>query len=85
MALARLLYYRRLTGFQAAGFSVRIYAGASLEAGNVYAREASITTSSLRTAWSLFVGGDTPLGPLFLGYGRSEDRDRFYLTIGDRF
>jgi NTE family protein len=85
MALARLLYYRRLTGFQAAGFSVRIYAGASLEAGNVYAREASITTSNLRTAWSLFVGGDTPLGPLFLGYGRSEDRDRFYLMIGDRF
>ncbi|MEX1311935.1 MAG: patatin-like phospholipase family protein [Candidatus Sulfomarinibacteraceae bacterium] len=85
MALARLLYFRRLTGFQAAGFSVRIYAGASLEAGNVYAREEPITTSSLRTAWSLFVGGDTPLGPLFLGYGRSEDRDRFYLMIGDRF
>jgi NTE family protein len=85
LALARLLYYRRLTGFQAAGFRVRIYAGASLEAGNVYARGESITTSSLRTAWSLFVGGDTPLGPLFLGYGRSEDRDRFYLMIGDRF
>jgi len=85
MALARLLYYRRLTGFHAAGFSVRVFAGASLEAGNVYARDESITASSLRTAWSLFVGGDTPLGPLFLGYGRSEDRDRFYLTIGDRF
>jgi len=25
------------------------------------------------------------LGPVFLGYGRSEDRDRFYLAIGDRF
>jgi NTE family protein len=85
LALARLLYYRRLTGFRAAGFSVRVYAGASLETGNVFSRSESITASSLRTAWSLFVGGDTPLGPLFLGYGRSEDRDRFYLTIGDRF
>jgi len=85
MALARLLYYYRLTNFRAAGFRVQIYAGASLEAGNVYARDESITGSSLRTAWSLFVGADTPLGPVLLGYGRSEDRDRFYLSIGDRF
>jgi len=85
LALARLLYYYRLTNFRAAGFRVQLYAGASLEAGNVYAREESITGSSLLTAWSLFVGADTPLGPVFLGYGRSEDRDRFYLSIGDRF
>ncbi len=85
MALARLLYYYRLTNFHAAGFRVQLYAGASLEAGNVYTKNESITGSSLRTAWSLFVGANTPLGPIFLGYGRSEDRDRFYLTIGDRF
>lgn len=85
MALARLLYYYRLTNFRAAGFRVQLYAGASLEAGNVYARDESINGSSLRTAWSLFVGADTPLGPVLLGYGRSEDRDRFYLSIGDRF
>ena len=85
MALARLLDYYRLTEFRAAGFSVQLYAGASLEAGNVYAREESITGSSLLTAWSLFVGANTPMGPVFLGYGRTEDRDRFYLSIGDRF
>ena len=83
--MARLLYYYRLSNFRAAGFRVQVYAGASLEAGNVYAREESITGSSLLTAWSLFVGADTPLGPVFLGFGRSEDRDRFYLSIGDRF
>jgi len=85
IALARLLFYYRLTGFRAAGFSVRIYAGTSLEAGNVYAIDQPITGSSLLTGWSLFVGADTPLGPLFLGFGRTEDRDRFYLNIGDRF
>jgi len=85
IAFARLLYYYRLTGFQAAGFSVRIFAGASLEAGNVYAIDQSVTGSSLLSSWSLFVGADTPLGPLFFGYGRTEDRDRFYLNIGDRF
>jgi len=85
MALARLLFYYRLTGFHAAGFSVRIYAGTSLEAGNVYAIDQPITGSSLLIGWSLFVGADTPLGPLFFGYGRTEDRDRFYLNIGERF
>ncbi len=85
IALARLLYYYRVTDFRAAGFGVQLYVGASLEAGNVYARHEPITGSSLLTAWSLFIGSDTPLGPVYLGYGRSEDRDRFYFTIGDRF
>jgi NTE family protein len=85
LALARLLYYYRLTGFRAAGFSVQVYTGASLEAGNVYSIDDPITGSSLLTGWSVFIGADTPLGPLFLGYGRTEDRDRFYLNIGDRF
>jgi NTE family protein len=85
MALGRLLFYRRLTGFHAAGFSVRVYAGASLEAGNVYAKDESITGSSLLTGWSLFVGADTPLGPLYIGYGRTENRGRYYLAIGDHF
>lgn len=84
-ALARLGYYYHLTGFRAAGFSVQIYTGATLEAGNVYTIDEPITGSSLLTGWSVFIGADTPLGPLYLGYGRTEDRDRFYLNIGDRF
>jgi NTE family protein len=85
LAFGRLLYYHRITNVHAAGFSVRVFGGASLEAGNVYDKAEAITGSSLLTAWSLFVGADTPLGPLFLGYGRSEDRGRFYLAIGDHF
>lgn len=85
LALARLLTYRRLTGFAAAGVRVQVYAGLSVEAGNVYQLDEEITTSSLLTSWSLFVGADTPLGPFFLGYGRTEGRGRYYLSIGDRF
>ena len=85
LAFARLLYYHRITNIHAAGFSVKFYGGASIEAGNVYDKNEAITGSSLLTSWSLFVGADTPLGPLFLGYGRSEDRGRFYLAIGDHF
>ncbi|HSL19395.1 MAG TPA: patatin-like phospholipase family protein [Methylomirabilota bacterium] len=85
VALARLLAYRRLTGFRLAGINVRVYVGLSLEAGNVYGLDQAITGSSLETGWSAFLGADSPLGPLFLGYGRTDDRDRFYLVVGDRF
>ena len=85
IALARLLAYRRLTGFRAAGLQLDIYAGLSIEAGNAYGLEESITSSSLLSSWGLFIGADTPLGPFFLAYGRTEDRGRYYLAIGDRF
>jgi len=85
VALARIVAYRHLTGFRAAGINIRVYAGLSLEAGNVYGIDDAITTSSLDTGLGAFIGADTPAGPLYLGYGRSEGRDRFYLAIGDRF
>ncbi len=85
VALARLIAQQRLTGFRAAGIDVQVYAGLSLEAGNVYSVDDSLTASSLLTGFSAWIGAETPLGPLFLGYGRTESRDRFYLQIGDRF
>jgi NTE family protein len=85
LALGRIVGRYQLTGFRLAGFSFRVFAGLSLEAGNVYSQDESITGSSLRTAWGAFIGADTVLGPLYLGYGRTDDRDRFYLAIGDRF
>jgi NTE family protein len=37
-------------------------------------------------AGSIFIGGETFIGPVILAYGRAEgNRDRFYLAIGDRF
>ena len=42
-ALARLLVYRRLFSFDLAGARVRIFAGLSLEAGNVYFAGDSVT------------------------------------------
>ncbi|MEE4270666.1 MAG: hypothetical protein V2I67_03265, partial [Thermoanaerobaculales bacterium] len=85
VALARLLAYRRLTGFQVAGLGVDVYAGANIEVGNVYRIDESITASSLLTSWGVFVGADTPIGPVYLGYGRTEGRGRYYLAIGDHF
>ena len=69
-----------------AGMKIRIYAGLSLEAGNAYLAEDSITWGNMLKGFSVFVGGDTFVGPVILAYGRTDgNRDRIYLAIGDRF
>jgi NTE family protein len=86
VALARVLGYWRLLGIQFAGLGVRLYAGTSFEAGNVYSGDSPLTADSLRYGGSVWVGASTPLGPALLGWGLSEGgRDRFYILIGDRF
>jgi len=86
VALARLVGYRRLWQLGLAGIKLRFYAGASLEAGNTYFAEESVTWSSMLTSWSVFLGADTFLGPAILAYGHTEGgRDRVYLSIGATF
>ncbi len=78
--------YRRLWSLDLAGMKVGLYAGASLEAGNVYFADEPLTWDSLQSAWSLFVGADTFIGPAIIGYGHSEGgRNRVYFSIGHQF
>lgn len=81
-----LFYYYEIKGLSLGPIGNRLYAGMTFEAGNVYARDESITWDSLRYGGAIFAGAETPLGPAYLGWGWTEpDRDRFYLVIGDRF
>jgi NTE family protein len=81
-----LFYYYEIKGLSLGPIGNRLYAGMSLEAGNVYERDESITWESLRYGGAIFAGAETPLGPAYLGWGWTEpNRDRFYLVIGDRF
>ena len=86
IALARLVAYRRLLRFEAAGLQVKIYAGLSLEAGNAYFAGEDVSWGTMRKGGSIFIGGDTFIGPIIFAYGRIEgNRDRFYFAIGDKF
>ncbi len=87
MALARIVGYRRLVDLEIAGINVKVYAGASLEAGNAFLLDdTSFTWDTVITAGSIFVGADTFLGPAILAWGLSEGgRDRVYLAIGGSF
>lgn len=81
-ALARAVYYRRIGNADSA-MSIPLYVGGSLETGGYWSDRDDVRWGDMETAGSLFVGVDSFLGPIFLGYGRTEDgRDSFYLTFG---
>ncbi|MFN0183901.1 MAG: patatin-like phospholipase family protein [Aquabacterium sp.] len=44
-----------------------VFAGATVEGGNVFARPGDISLSQLRAGMSLFLGADTGIGPLYVG------------------
>ncbi|WP_262690160.1 patatin-like phospholipase family protein [Kordiimonas aestuarii] len=85
-----LVYYRRVNeGGIASLFGVPVYAGLSLEAGNTWNNRDDIAFRTLRYGGSLFVGADTPLGPLYLGsgYTRGQADDQFsaFMYLGQPF
>lgn len=80
--LTRAVYYRRF-GDASRLFSVPAYAGSSLELGNVWDERRDISVSSLIVAGSLFLGLDTPFGPMFLGYGLTDTQEStVFLNFG---
>lgn len=81
--LFRAVYYRRL-GDQGQLFSVPAYIGGSIESGAVYEHRADLfELDGLVLAGSLFVGIDSPFGPVVLAYGRNNDNaSSFYLNFG---
>ena len=65
------------------GSLVRTYAGGSLEYGNAWRQRGDVDVEDGIFAGSLFVGADTVLGPIYLGYGHAEAGNRaFYLMLG---
>jgi NTE family protein len=80
-ALARLIYLRRINDIQ----MFKGYAGVSLELGNVWQDSGDIFNKSI-VAGSAFIGTDTPVGPVYLGYGHTNRGDwSLYLFLGPLF
>jgi NTE family protein len=82
IALGRVVYYRRLNDATQL-ISVPVYLGGSLEAGGIWDSREAINREDLIGAGSVFVGIDTFLGPMFLGFGHAEGgNNSFYLSFG---
>lgn len=82
MGLFTLAYYRRLNNID----FLPAYAGITLEAGNVWNYADDISFSDLRKSGSIFVGAETPLGPVYLAWGYSDNGDNtLYFYLGNPF
>lgn len=80
------VYYRKIgggTGFLA---QTPLYLGGTIEAGNVWNSHNDISLSDLRWSSSLFIGADSPLGPVYLGAGIGSDSQySAFLYVGQLF
>ena len=80
--LIDLTYMRRIVDIQ----YLKTYVGASLEQGNVWQDSKAMSFANTITAGSVFLGVDTPIGPLYFTYGHANTGDySFYIYLGPRF
>ena len=85
-ALGALLYRYRLLDNNFGAFSAPVYIGGSLERGGVWDERRDIGWESSIGAASIYLGIDSPLGPLYLAYGQAEGgKSSFYLSVGSAF
>jgi len=81
--LGQLIYYYEIAN--PTGLVDHVYAGGSLELGNVWDDSSEIWNDPI-IGGSLFLGVDTKLGPLYLAYAMAEGFDkRIYLYLGKTF
>ncbi len=85
IALMRAVYYRRLTPRSYLPLDFPLYLGASVERGRAWNNDNQFDSGYINAA-SVFLGFDTPLGPLNFSYGFNDDNQQaVYLNLGQTF
>jgi NTE family protein len=85
ISLMRAVYYRRLTPRSYLPLDFPLYAGGSLERGRAWNNDNEFDSGYINAA-SVFIGFDTPLGPLNFSYGFNDaDEQAVYLNLGQTF
>ncbi|VVM65237.1 Outer membrane protein assembly factor BamA [Pseudomonas fluorescens] len=85
ISLMRMVYYRRLTPRAYLPLDFPLYIGGSLERGRAWNNDNDFDSGYINAA-SIFLGLETPLGPLNLSYGaNSEQQKAVYLNLGHTF
>jgi NTE family protein len=77
-----LAYYRRIGDL--ALFPA--FAGVSMELGNVWQTRSEVSTHNSIFGASLWAGVQTPVGPVYVAYGRTDEKSSaFYVLLGRAF
>ncbi len=83
LKFARVMYYHRI--FQGSLLE-GVYGGLSLEVGQVGAPLVPGSPEGVLESGCIFFGADSPIGPVYIGYGRSMDNNSsVYLYLGKPF
>tara|TARA_R110002096_G_scaffold45920_3_gene122779 strand:+ start:1298 stop:3541 length:2244 start_codon:yes stop_codon:yes gene_type:complete len=81
-----LRYHYRLTNDQINIIDLPIYLGASLETGNTWDRMGDISLSNMIFGGSVFVGVESPIGPIYFGLGVADNNSQsLYFSLGQSF
>jgi NTE family protein len=84
--LARAVVFRRVSRGGTGFFEFPAYVGVSFEAGNAWATRDDVEWRDIETAGSVFLGAESPVGPVYLGAGLAEGgASAFYLLLGRTF
>jgi NTE family protein len=85
-AIARAIYFRKISRGGEGLFEVPAYIGMSLELGNTWEHRGEINYGSAHKDASVFVAFDTFLGPVYLGSGYDQSGIAgYYLFLGRTF
>lgn len=85
VSLMRAVYYRRLTPRAYLPLDFPLYIGGSLERGRAWNNDNAFDSGYINAA-SIFLGFDTPLGPLNFSYGfNDDDQKAIYMNLGQTF
>lgn len=80
LTFGRLMYYNKLVDYK---MFDGLYAGFSLEAGKMRHPLVPGNSTDLIKSAAVFLATDSPIGPVYLGYGRADDgNSSFYLFLG---
>jgi NTE family protein len=78
-----LRYFRRFSEVDNPFFNIAAFAGISYEATTLHSEDDRLSDYSLIHSGALFVGADTPLFPVYLAYGSSDQgNSSFYVVLG---
>lgn len=85
ISLMRMVYYRRLTPRAYLPLDFPLYLGGSLERGRAWNNDNEFDSGHINAA-SIFLGLETPLGPLNISYGANDEHQKaVYLNLGHTF
>jgi NTE family protein len=85
-AIARGIYFRKISRGGEGFFEFPVYVGTSLEIGNVWQHRGDMSFESANKDASIFIAFDTYLGPVYLGSGYdTTGHSAYYLFLGRTF